>query len=77
MGGIFVVLLGGLTLAVVVALLEFTWNARKNSAIDKVREKKRGRDRDSDRDREKDKVKTRMKEFWFGCNRLEMACVFF
>ena len=35
-GGIFVVLLGGLSLAVIVALLEFMWNARKNSAIDKV-----------------------------------------
>ena len=33
-GGVFVVLLCGLALAIIVAVLEFCWNSRKNSQID-------------------------------------------
>lgn len=33
-GGVFVVLLCGLAVAIVVAVLEFCWNSRKNSQID-------------------------------------------
>ena len=35
-GGIFVVLIGGLTCAVIVAFLEFVWNSKKNATEDKV-----------------------------------------
>lgn len=34
-GGVFVVLLCGLALAVVVAILEFCWNSKKNSQVDR------------------------------------------
>ena len=34
-GGVFVVLLGGLLVAIIVAVLEFCWNSRKNSQIDR------------------------------------------
>ena len=33
-GGVFVVLLCGLALAIIVAVLEFCWNSKKNSQID-------------------------------------------
>lgn len=33
-GGVFVVLLIGLALAIVVAILEFCWNSRKNAITD-------------------------------------------
>ena len=33
-GGVFVVLLCGLAVAIIVAILEFCWNSRKNSQID-------------------------------------------
>lgn len=36
-GGIFVVLLGGLAIAVLVAFLEFIWKSRKNAQEDRVR----------------------------------------
>lgn len=36
-GGIFVVLFAGLSLAVIVAVLEFMWNSRKNAVVDRVR----------------------------------------
>ena len=36
-GGIFVVLIAGLGLAIIVSVLEFVWNSRKNAAVDKVR----------------------------------------
>ena len=35
LGGVFVVLLGGLLVAIIVAVLEFCWNSRKNSQIDR------------------------------------------
>lgn len=35
-GGVFVVLLCGLALAIVVAILEFCWNSRKNAQTDRV-----------------------------------------
>lgn len=35
-GGIFVVLLAGLALAVVVALIEFTWSSKRNASEDRV-----------------------------------------
>lgn len=35
-GGIFVVLMGGLTLAVIVAICEFVWKSRKNAREDRV-----------------------------------------
>ena len=35
-GGIFVVLLGGLALAVIVAVFEFMWNSRKNTNSEKA-----------------------------------------
>ena len=35
-GGIFVVLFCGLALAIVVAVIEFMWNSRKNAATDRV-----------------------------------------
>ena len=35
-GGIFVVLFCGLALAIVVAVIEFLWNSRKNAATDRV-----------------------------------------
>ena len=35
-GGVFVVLLCGLSLAIVVAMLEFCWNSRKNAQTDRV-----------------------------------------
>ncbi|XP_013407964.2 glutamate receptor ionotropic, kainate 2 [Lingula anatina] len=34
-GGVFVVLLAGLALSVVIAILEFTWNSKKNARTDK------------------------------------------
>jgi ionotropic kainate glutamate receptor 2 len=33
-GGVFVVLLVGLAASIIVAVLEFCWNSRKNSQID-------------------------------------------
>lgn len=36
-GGVFVVLLCGLALAVIVAFLEFCWNSKKNARMDQVR----------------------------------------
>lgn len=36
-GGVFVVLLCGLALAIIVAVLEFCWNSRKNAQTDRVR----------------------------------------
>ena len=33
-GGVFVVLLCGLSLAIIVAILEFCWNSRKNAQSD-------------------------------------------
>lgn len=36
-GGIFVVLLGGLALAVFVAIIEFLWKSRRNAREDRVR----------------------------------------
>jgi len=35
-GGVFVVLLCGLALAIIVAVLEFCWNSRKNAQTDRV-----------------------------------------
>ena len=35
-GGIFVVLLGGLTLSIFIALFEFIWNSKSNATQDKV-----------------------------------------
>lgn len=35
-GGIFVVLLAGLALAVIVALIEFTWSSKRNASEDRV-----------------------------------------
>ena len=35
-GGVFVVLLSGLAIAIVVAILEFCWNSRKNAQTDRV-----------------------------------------
>ena len=35
-GGIFVVLITGLSLAVIAAVVEFIWNSRKNAAADRV-----------------------------------------
>jgi len=36
-GGVFVVLLCGLALAILVAILEFCWNSKKNAQSDRVR----------------------------------------
>ena len=38
-GGVFVVLLCGLALAILVAILEFCWNSKKNAQTDRVRKK--------------------------------------
>ena len=38
-GGIFVVLFVGLTMAVITAIIEFMWNSRKNAAADRVSDK--------------------------------------
>ena len=35
-GGVFVVLLCGLALAILVAILEFCWNSKKNAQTDRV-----------------------------------------
>lgn len=35
-GGVFVVLLCGLALAILVAILEFCWNSKKNAQSDRV-----------------------------------------
>lgn len=40
-GGVFVVLLCGLALAIIVAILEFCWNSKKNARMDQVRPLKR------------------------------------
>lgn len=36
-GGIFVFLIGGLSVAVVIAFIEFVWNSKTNASEDKVR----------------------------------------
>jgi MFS superfamily sulfate permease-like transporter len=39
-GGVFVVLLCGLAMAIVVAILEFCWNSKRNAQQEKVRNKR-------------------------------------
>ena len=66
-GGIFVVLMAGLALAVLVAICEFVWRSRRNAREDKVRgrrgreggggsEREREGGREGERERERESV---------------------